>query len=120
MEELIALLLVLSDEESSQDDPQLRDLIREMNERKDLADKLVSTIPLVYTVHQDKCNPFQIKEFQQLEESVAKGFKIYDGPFVKTLDSALASFNVYRQAYYSGTFVGNHVHRTLKVTLIVQ
>ena len=78
MEELIALLFVLSDEESSQDDPKLRDHILEMNEKKDLADKLVNIIPFVYTVHQDKCNPFQIKEFQQLEESVAKGFKIYD------------------------------------------
>ncbi len=38
-----------------------------------------------------------------------------EGPFVKYLDRALGSFNVHRQAYYSGTFVGNHVHRTLKV-----
>ena len=87
----------------------MRDLIREMNEKRVLADKLVSTIPLVYTTINA---PFQVKEFQ---ECVAKGFKIYDGPFVKTLDTALASFNEYRQAYYSGTFVGNHVHRTLKV-----
>lgn len=28
---------------------------------------------------------------------------------------ALASFHVCRQAYYSGTFVGNHVHTSLKV-----
>ena len=33
------------------------------------------------------------------------------------LDEALASFNVERQAYYSGTFVGNHVHRALKISL---
>ena len=91
MEELITLRLVLFDEESPQDDPQIRDLIREMNETRVLADKLVSTIPLVYiTINA----PFQIKEFQQLEECVAKGFKVYDGPFVKTLDTALASFNV--------------------------
>ena len=44
-------------------------------------------------------------------------FKKEDGPFVKALDNALASFHVKRQAYYSGTFVGNHVHRALKVTL---
>ena len=42
-----------------------------------------------------------------------------EGPFVRCLDDALASFNVERQAYYSGTFVGNHVHRTLKVIIIV-
>ena len=34
---------------------------------------------------------------------------------MKSLDDALASFNVERQAYYGGTFVGNHVHRSLKV-----
>ena len=44
-----------------------------------------------------------------------KGFGRRDGPFVKSLDLALASFNVQRQAYYSGSFVGNHIHRALKV-----
>ena len=44
-----------------------------------------------------------------------KGFNKEDGPFVRALDKALSSFNVQRQAYYSGTFVGNHVHRSLKV-----
>lgn len=32
------------------------------------------------------------------------------------LDKTLRSFQVYRQAYYSGTFVGNHVHKSLKVS----
>ncbi len=54
-------------------------------------------------------------ELRRQRERIAKGFKLYDGPFVKELATALASFNVRRQAYYSGTFVGNHVHRTLKV-----
>ncbi len=54
----------------------------------------------------------QTKEFHLAEAEIAKGFKLYDGPFVKELDTALASFNVRRQAYYSGTFVGNHAHRT--------
>ena len=44
-----------------------------------------------------------------------KEFNKEDGPFVRELDRALSSFNVQRQAYYSGTFVGNHVHRCLKV-----
>ena len=44
-----------------------------------------------------------------------KVFQKEEGPFVHCLDEALASFNVERQAYYSGTFVGNHVHRALKV-----
>lgn len=50
-----------------------------------------------------------------LKQTLDKGFKLEEGPFVKRLDEALISFNVRRQAYYSGTFVGNHVHRTLKV-----
>ena len=44
------------------------------------------------------------------------GLSRKEGPFVRNLDAALASFNVHREAYYSGTFVGNHVHRALKVT----
>lgn len=44
-----------------------------------------------------------------------KKLKRKDGPFVRALDAALASFHVCRQSYYSGTFVGNHVHKTLKV-----
>lgn len=46
---------------------------------------------------------------------MGKGFSLKDGPFVKDLDEALKSFKVERQAYYGGTFVGNHVHKTLKV-----
>ena len=38
-----------------------------------------------------------------------------EGPFVKNLDRTLATFNVCRQAYYSGTFVGNRIHTALKV-----
>ena len=53
------------------------------------------------------------KELKALQKK--KGFKRKEGPFVQALDAALASFNVCRQAYYSGTFVGNHIHRTLEV-----
>ena len=52
--------------------------------------------------------------------AIHKGFTAQEGPFVKSLDDALASFNVERQAYYGGTFVGNHVHRALKVYLFKQ
>ena len=38
-----------------------------------------------------------------------------EGPFVRSLDKALASFHVERQAYHGGSFIGNHVHRCLKV-----
>ena len=34
---------------------------------------------------------------------------------MRALDAALASFHVERQAFYSGAFIGNHVHRSLQV-----
>ena len=55
-------------------------------------------------------------ELQSTELDVVHGFTMGDGPFVRGLDTALKSFNVERKAYYSGTFVGNHIHHTLKVT----
>lgn len=57
----------------------------------------------------------QTDDIRKLEETLRKGFNKEDGPFVRTLDNVLSSFNVQRQAYYSGTFVGNHVHRCLQV-----
>lgn len=59
----------------------------------------------------------QEDEIKALEAVLNVGFHKEEGPFVKALDRALASFNVQRQAYYAGTFVGNHVHRTLEVRL---
>ena len=35
--------------------------------------------------------------------------------FVKALDIALQSFDVRRQNYHGGAFVGNHIHKTLEV-----
>ena len=46
---------------------------------------------------------------------VGKDFHKEDGPFLKALHGALDEFNVHTQAYHSRSFVGNHVHRTLKV-----
>ncbi len=40
----------------------------------------------------------QVKNFKEAEESIAKGLK---RPFVKTLQVALSSFNVEKQAYYN-------------------
>ena len=50
---------------------------------------------------------------KEMEAKISKGFKLQDGPFSKALDSALQEFKVARQAYYGGTFVGNHVHKCL-------
>ncbi len=60
------------------------------------------------------CNPL-FEQDKHLVELAALRFEKVEGPFMRGLDTALASFNVARQTYYSGTFIGNHVHRTLKV-----
>ena len=44
-----------------------------------------------------------------------KGFNEKEGPFVKRLDSALQEIGVQRQQYFGGAFIGNHVHKALKV-----
>ncbi len=59
---------------------------------------------------------YQDGRLKELAKITHKGFEKEEGPFVRGLDAALASFNVVRQAYYSGTFIGNHVHQTLKVS----
>lgn len=50
-----------------------------------------------------------------LEGTLKKKFNISDGPFYSTLERSLQELNVQRQAYQGGTFVGNHVHKLLKV-----
>ena len=42
-------------------------------------------------------------------------FATHDGPFVQMLDKTLKECGVERQAYYGGTFVGNHVNKCCKV-----
>ena len=46
---------------------------------------------------------------------ISKGFEREEGIFVSALDKALKSFHVERQAYHGGSFIGNHIHRALKV-----
>ena len=46
---------------------------------------------------------------------VKRGYSEKEGPFVKALDTALQSFGVQRQQYFGGAFIGNHVHKALKV-----
>ena len=57
----------------------------------------------------------QETEINELDKVVAKSFSRSDGPFVKNLDQGLKSFHVEKEAYFGGTFVGNHVHSCLKV-----
>ena len=53
---------------------------------------------------------------QTKEIVVFKKFSLKEGPFILGLESALQELDVHRQAYQGGTFVGNHVHKLLKVT----
>ena len=50
--------------------------------------------------------------------TVKKGFSEKEGPFVKQLDSALQLIGVQHQQYFGGAFVGNHVHKALKVHIL--
>ena len=50
-----------------------------------------------------------------LMESLEKGFN--DHPFVKGISTTLDAMGVHRQKYYGESFVGNHVHRILQVSL---
>ena len=40
---------------------------------------------------------------------------IEEGPIIRQLEKNQRQFHIPMQAYYGGTFVGNHVHRSLKV-----
>ena len=42
---------------------------------------------------------------------IKKGFEKQDGVFVKSIDNALGTFNVEKQAYRGGSFIGSHSTR---------
>ena len=51
----------------------------------------------------------------EIDKHIASSkFDLSNGPCVKSLDSALKSFGVERQAYYGKCLVGNHCHKILK------
>ena len=52
-----------------------------------------------------------------LEGKLKKKFNVRDGPFYSTLENSQQQLNVKRQAYQGGTFIGNHVHKLLKVSV---
>ena len=58
---------------------------------------------------------YQSKEIEELKGVVSKKFSLKEGPYILGLESALQEMDVHRQAYQGGTFVGNHVHKLLKV-----
>lgn len=50
----------------------------------------------------------------KLESTLSKA-DLKGGPFHSTLEESLQEMKVKRQAYHGATFVGNHVHKLLKV-----
>ena len=60
----------------------------------------------------------QESQIGDLQKIVKEGFREKDGPFVRGLEKAMSTFHVQRQAYYSGSFIGNHVHQTLQVCVL--
>ena len=52
----------------------------------------------------------QASKLKNINTVLGKEFHKEDGPFVNAREDALASFHVQRQAYHSGTFVGNQIH----------
>lgn len=96
--------------------PTIQNLTIQLSQKKAVVSQLVSLkkqilclVMLLNFIH------LQESQIQNLQATVSKGFNTSDGPFVKSLETTMSEFHVQRQAYYSGSFIGNHVHRTLKV-----
>ena len=60
---------------------------------------------------------FQESKIQSLTQRSASVFPIEDGPFIVALDRTLKEMKVHREAYYGGTFTGNHAHKCLQVCI---
>nr|XP_047131748.1 uncharacterized protein LOC124810629 isoform X2 [Hydra vulgaris] len=55
----------------------------------------------------------------ELEELKTKTFEKSHGPLVKKLDEVLCGLNVQRQAYHGKRFIGNYVHKVLKLNSVL-
>ncbi len=56
-----------------------------------------------------------MKEVSKLESSLKRKFSAASGAFYSSLEGSLKALYVQRQAYQGGTFIGNHVHKLLKL-----
>ena len=92
-------------------------LINTMREKS--AQRRLRIADIVRTIHNTYKNIRSITQQEgritTLQTTKERDFEKENGEFVRALDTALASFHVERQAFYSGTFIGNHVHRCLQV-----
>ena len=111
-------MVTMTDEEDPPD-PRLGDLIRELQEMNAEKERLVNnskkTMLCTLYILKYLSQHSQENELKMLDVVIKKDFHKNASPFVLALDVALKSFNVYFQVYHSQSFVGNHVHRTLKV-----
>ena len=57
----------------------------------------------------------QVTEKNDLGKVLVERFRKRDGPFFKSLEVSLQKLHVQRQSFHGATFVGNHVHKLLKV-----
>ncbi len=59
----------------------------------------------------------QATEISDFEHTLKKKFDFSNGTIYSSLDKSLQALRVKRQAYQGGTFIGNHVHKLLKVDM---
>lgn len=114
MEQALTQLTLNSRDPST--DLSVKSVATEINQEKKKLSGIVSDICVRIIIKVKTClTKIKERELSRIRAQRKGLLKKKEGPFVEGLDKALASFNVYRQAYYGGTFIGNHIHRTLKV-----
>ena len=74
-----------------------------------VSSKQFCSIKNIYAV-----NAHQEGKVLAIEKIIKEGFKLHDDLFMKGPEVALQNIGVERQQYFGGTFVGNHIHKTLK------
>ncbi len=89
----------------------------EAQEARQRADEMVGLLHAVKQIRKDTYMYTRIhmqnRQISTLRQN--EPFPVKDGPCVQQLEKELVEMGVQRQAYYSGTFVGNHVHKCCKV-----
>ena len=99
--------------------------LSELEERRDLLQGEIDWYTVLHTDNIALIKDYQInldeveniiaeKEILIGEKQQGASHDDMSGPCVKSLDNTLAEIGVERQAYYSNTFIGNHVHMLLK------
>ena len=121
LEEAITYIVIAHGEDSQiteflmQQAEDMRQSVEKMVDKSVIKKALYMTYMLtIITKHK------QQEEIANTTKVTNKEFAAHDGPFVQGLDNALQSFGVHRQQYFGGTFVGNHIHKALKVRIVIK